>query len=173
MCQQCEELKTIFNWLKFTTEGIANQWGYSAPNIIFNNRISKTLAFYNTRTNTIEFNTRFVQRNKKEVIIALIKHEIAHIKHWGHNTNFTKACCEMGIKTTHIYDSYNLISVGTYYYQCPKCKLKESFIRQPIYKQYCISCSSDVKYVYMKYIGMDHEVYGWQSVLYNEIVNHR
>jgi hypothetical protein len=127
---------TLF-YLNSTASALATQYGYPIPTCIKTDSLD-SFALCNAREKKIWFKTRFLTSNKEEVVIALIKHEIAHLLHPGHGPEFEAACKVMGIKK-HVWMQFP-VRVKDHPYECPVC-YKTYWMKEKLTKvRNCMSC---------------------------------
>jgi len=75
---------------------ICDKYNYPLPKRLTLNRRFKTTLGKCTSGGEIELNEWVVLNNKKEVVVALIKHEICHLRHFNHSKEFKQAIKIMG-----------------------------------------------------------------------------
>lgn len=148
--------KVSVDWLNSTALEIATRYGYPIPTCKIVPK-DKPWAACNRRTLTIQFSYKFISEQPEEVVIALIKHEICHLKHRNHTDMFEQACKEMGIKK-HTWMMFQIVPVHHHPYECPNCgKIywrKEMYVRN----HSCYKCNPNFdKRFILVYKG--HEIY--------------
>lgn len=108
------------------------EYDIPAPGIIrYNGRLSATLGRClitdsdDNHQSIIELNTKFCQINRNEIVIGVLKHELAHLVYFNHGPEFSALCNKMGIQT-HTDESFDDVKYprAKYTYQCPICKTK-------------------------------------------------
>ena len=143
---------TIEELMEITRE-ICEEYNIPLPGIIrYNARLSATLGRCliprdGINPPIIELNKGFCEINRDEIIIGVLKHELAHLVHFNHGPEFAGLCKKMGIKV-HTDESFSDIKYQrpNYTYQCPMCKI--IFHRTQKFKSTvsCAECNEKKKY---------------------------
>jgi len=136
---------SLRRWLQSKTAEIAMQYGYIVPAI---NIVSKSKSFgrcYPSR-GEIRFSYDFIQKQSEEAVIALIKHEVCHLKYRLHDARFERACKEMGIKK-HTWMQCYVVGVSDndfwHPYECPVC-YKMYYYREKLERgRSCVKCNPE------------------------------
>ena len=82
--------------LQLKADEIAEMYGYPRPIIKLSSRLKRTHGTCDYFTRIITLSTVYCEIETDEVIINLLKHEIAHLKHPNHGPDFKRACMYMG-----------------------------------------------------------------------------
>lgn len=147
-------------WLQSKTEEIAYKYNYPVPIVKLNPKLSICLGRCIPEESVIEYNTRFISRNREEVIIALIKHEVCHLRNHGHGEKFQRAAKDMGIKA-HVWMQFSdIVEVGDFYYKCPVCDAIHTSGKK---QDYCCGVCTNMRYdikTKLEFLGTDKELYG-------------
>jgi len=101
---------------------ICNKYNYPMPtSLTLNKRLRTTLGLCRLPEGSIELNDYVVRHNPKKVILALLKHEICHLRHYNHYKDFEVAVTLMGsaLNITSMYPNIKL--PFKYEYRCPNC----------------------------------------------------
>lgn len=144
---------------------VCNEYGYKPVPISLNGRL-KAIAgrcirySYGDNRNHIELSTKFIECNdwRIDVLTALIKHEVAHLKHPNHGYRFTKECQRMGLPYNHTWKIFDDLKESDKKYTavCPSCGHKHQLARKTktMNKESCGHCSNvydeTKKLVYIK-----------------------
>ena len=142
---------------------ICNEYGYKPVPISLNDRINNTIGncIYHINGNKeIEISTKFIECNnwRIDVLTALIKHEIAHLKHPNHGPGFTRECQRMGLPYNHTWKIFDDLKESDKKYTaiCPSCGHKHQLARKTKHmnRESCGHCSKvydeSKKLVYIK-----------------------
>lgn len=123
---------------------ICDEYGMPRPSEVrYNSRTSKTFGICWPHGGVIELSYKFCIMNRNEVVIALLKHECAHMRYGGHGDDFAALCHEMGI-TVHVQDMFDDVNVpAKYISQCPICKSKFHQFKGPYKPGSCSYCDPD------------------------------
>ena len=144
---------------------ICNEYGYKPVPISLNGRL-KVIAgrcirySYGDNRNHIELSKQFIETNdwRIDVLTALIKHEVAHLKHGNHGPEFTAECKRMGVPYNHIWKMFDDLkqSKNKYTAVCPSCGFNHQKSRKSknMNRESCGHCSNiydeNKKLVYVK-----------------------
>ena len=121
---------------------LCEQYDYDEPQVIISSTMTNVIGRCFINKKLIKLNERFVDNNTIEVVVSLLKHEIAHLKFRGHGNDFIEECHRMGIKhyTYLEHPDANLIT-GMYIYECPCCKRTSDTNKLYKYDKSCGACS--------------------------------
>jgi len=144
---------------------VCNEYGYKPVPISLNGRL-KAIAgrcirySYGDNRNHIELSKQFIECNdwRIDVLTALIKHEVAHLKHPNHGYGFTAECRRMGLPYNHTWKIFNDLkqSPKKYTAVCPACGYKHQLAKKTknMNRESCGQCSNvydeNKKLVYVK-----------------------
>ena len=142
---------------------VCNEYGYKLVPISLNDRL-KAIAGrcirYSINGDYIELSKNFIEVNnwRIDVLTALIKHEIAHLKYPDHGYGFTKECARMGLPYNHTWKIFDDLKESDKKYTavCPSCGHKHQLARKTknMNRESCGHCSNvydeDKKLVYVK-----------------------
>lgn len=101
---------------------ICNTFNYPLPpSVTLNKRMKNCLGRCDCETKEIQLNDYVVRNNPPEVIEALLKHEICHIRHCNHSKSFKIALAIMG-SSMHVGEMFPDIKLPyRFTYECPVC----------------------------------------------------
>ena len=154
----------LINQMKDIHLNICNKYGYKPVPISLNGRL-KAIAgrckrYFNSDNDRIEISKNFIECNdwRIDVLTALIKHEIAHLKHGNHGPEFTRECQRMGLPYNHTWKIFNDLKESDKKYTavCPACGYKHQLARKTknMDRESCGHCSNvydeNKKLVYVK-----------------------
>ena len=143
---------------------ICNKYGYKPVPISLNDRLKaiagRCIKCFNSDNDYIELSTKFIEVNdwRIDVLTALIKHEIAHLKHPNHGPGFTAECKRMGLPYNHTWKIFDDLKKSDKKYTavCPSCGHKHQLARKTknMNRESCGHCSNvydeNKKLVYIK-----------------------
>jgi len=101
---------------------IANTYNYPCPKkLILSSKLKSTVGRCIKDAGIIELNEWFVLNNRKEIVEALLKHEICHLRHCNHSKGFMQAVKIMG-SAMYIEDLFDdIVYPAKYVYKCMGC----------------------------------------------------
>lgn len=143
---------------------VCNEYGYKPVPISLNGRLKaiagRCIRYFNSNKDRIEISKNFIECNdwRIDVLTALIKHEVAHLKHGNHGPEFTRECKRMGLPYNHTWKIFDDLkqSKDKYTAVCPSCGFKHQKSRKSknMNRESCGHCSDvydeNKKLVYVK-----------------------
>ena len=94
-----QEDRKIEELLTEKAKYICRDWHYNFnPLVVLNPRFKKTLGICTPEIEIIELNKEFVKLNPTNIVLEILKHELVHLKYWGHGKNFRRECERLGLK---------------------------------------------------------------------------
>ena len=143
---------------------VCNEYGYKPVPISLNDRLKaiagRCIRYYDSDRDHIELSKQFIECNdwRIDVLTALIKHEIAHLKHSNHGPEFTAECKRMGLPYNHTWKIFDDLKESDKKYTaiCPACGHKHQLARKTktMDIESCGHCSNvydeDKKLIYVK-----------------------
>ena len=143
---------------------VCNEYGYKSVPISLNDRLKaiagRCIRYYDSDRDYIELSKQFIECNdwRIDVLTALIKHEVAHLKHGNHGPEFTAECKRMGLPYNHTWKIFDDLKQSDKKYTavCPACGHKHQLARKTknMDRESCGHCSNvydeNKKLVYVK-----------------------
>ena len=143
---------------------ICNEYGYKPVPISLNDGFKviagRCIRYFNNDNDRIELSKQFIECNdwRIDVLTALIKHEIAHLKHSNHGPEFTNECRRMGLPYNHTWKIFDDLKQpkDKYTAVCPSCGFEHqrSRMSKNMNRESCGHCSNvydeDKKLIYVK-----------------------
>lgn len=138
----------MVNWdsEKITDEAtkFAACYGYPLPTkVVLSGRMVKNWGTANPVTRVITLNRRFVELNEADVVLALIRHEVGHLKYPDHGDGFKGTMGKHGYGV-HLLESDGVsVTVERVVYKCGNCE-KEYLSKKELKGKYrCGVCKSE------------------------------
>lgn len=96
---------------------IAIENGYLVPEVQISDKMIKRFGKTDPISRIVRLNKRFVELNSKDVIVALIIHELVHLRFPNHGRGFKDEMNRLGYEK-HIGSG---VKIEKYVYECDRC----------------------------------------------------
>jgi predicted SprT family Zn-dependent metalloprotease len=120
---------------------ICNRFNYPLPKrLTLSRRLKTSFGRAVCDVKVIEMNEWFVLNNREEIVEAVLKHEICHLRHCNHQKEFEQAVKIMG-SSLHVEDLFDdILYPCNYVYKCPHCHAVEMRDRKYKKPRSCGTC---------------------------------
>ena len=89
----------IEKFLTETANNICESWQYDYdPIVVLNPKFKTTLGMCTPEIEIIELNEKFVKLNSSNIVLQILKHELVHLKYFGHRRDFKEECKRLELK---------------------------------------------------------------------------
>lgn len=112
-------MKWSNNRIKNEVEKIAVDIGYPVPEVQVSDKMVKRFGKTDPVGKIVRLNKRFIELNSKEVVGALIVHELVHLKFPDHGKGFKKEMKRLGYGK-HVMNGFS-VKMEKYRYECVVC----------------------------------------------------
>ncbi len=129
------------NKLRAMARKICETYNYPCPkHLTLSTKLKSTVGRCFKDALSIELNDWFVRNNREEIVEAILKHEICHLRHCNHSKEFDQAVRIMG-SAMYIEDLFDDIVYPTkYVYKCPGCHGIRFLTRKYKVPRSCTAC---------------------------------
>jgi predicted SprT family Zn-dependent metalloprotease len=92
-------MKTNAEKLTKIAKNICKKWDYNQDVVVdLNPRLRSTLGQCYYEDNFICLNKKFVEKNSRQIVVEVLKHELIHFQYKYHDKNFKNECKKRGIR---------------------------------------------------------------------------